>query len=147
MNRFLIFTMLILMGGCSTPDTEPVANNQSNVESTEQKNNELTQEQLNEELKKEAVRADFVELNVDNPPEGKNVFAEGVVSSLSEGAMDEFTLTTNEEKGHGMYKVIMANTTDVEYAEGEIVRIYGGTSGKNKNGMPEILASIIEKVK
>ena len=56
-------------------------------------------------------------------------------------------MTTNEEKGNGMYKVILANTTDVEYTEGETVRIYGGTSGKDENGMPEILASIIEKVK
>lgn len=139
----LILLLAIILGltGCqSTNDTttEP----ESKEESVKI---EPTQEELNAKLKAEAVKADFVEINVDNPV-GKKVFAEGEVTILTKGALDEFTLTTKEGDGYGIYQITLANTTEEDYSEGDIVRIYGTADGKDELGMPKILATIVEKV-
>lgn len=107
--------------------------------------NDPTQEELNEELKQDAVRADFVELNVDNPPKDKKVFVDGEVSSLKEGALDEFIITSKEGNGNGMYSIQLANTTNVEFKEGDIVRVYGTVDNKNELGFPQIFGTILER--
>lgn len=109
--------------------------------------NDPTQEELNEELKQDAVRADFVELNVDNPPKDKKVFVDGEVSSLKEGALDEFIITSKEGNGNGMYSIQLANTTNVEFNEGDFVRVYGTVDNKNALGFPQIFGTILEKHK
>ena len=144
----IILLAVLLLSACSseeevTKKSEP-AEEQTNVE--QQVNNEdLTQEELNEKLKEEATRADIVEINVENPPIGKKVYIDGEVDLLTEGDKDEFLITSKESKGFGVYKVKLINTTDIDFNEGDQVRIYGGVTGKDETDTPEILASILEK--
>ncbi|MFD0827582.1 hypothetical protein ACT8ZR_18295 [Neobacillus sp. M.A.Huq-85] len=123
------------------------------VKTAQEKKDEPTQQELNDKLKSEAVQADFVELNVDNPPLRKKVYIDGKVSVLTKGVLDEFTITSKEGNGYGMYHVTLFNTTDTKYSEGDQVRIYGTVGGlnsgkevgKDDSGMIMIIATIIEK--
>lgn len=144
MKKFIVFIIaVIFLVACNQVSTNPSL--EETLEPEEIVVNEPTQDELNVKLKGEAVQADFVELNVDNPPDGKKVFVEGEVSLLTKGTLDEFVLTSEEENGKGMYKIQFANTTDVEYADGDRVRVYGAVNGKDDVGMPKISASILEK--
>ncbi|MGP9039836.1 DNA-binding protein [Cytobacillus kochii] len=137
--------LLFACGGNEESTKEVKPKEEVNTEQQEN-NNDMTQEEVNEQLKKEAEKADFVEINVDNPPEGKKLFIDGKVSLLTEGDFDEFILTTDEGPGeHGMYGIQLANTTDAVYSEGDEVRVYGVVNGKDETGMPKILATILEK--
>ena len=143
----LMSSFLLLLGDCSS-NTETTKEEKSKKEiSTEQQENknDMTQEELNEQLKKEATRADIVEINVKNPPIGKKVYIDGEVDVLTEGAIDEFLITSKESKGLGVYKIKLFNTPDVEFKEGDQVRIYGRITGKDETDTPEISATILEK--
>lgn len=143
--RKLIFALFatLLLSACNQESTDQVV--EETVEAEETVINEPSQDELNEQLKEEAVKADFVELNVDTPPDGKKVYIEGEVSLLTAGTVDEFVLTSEEETGKGMYKIEFADTTDVDYSEGDQVRVYGAVNGKDEVGMPKVLATILEK--
>lgn len=145
----LTSSLLLLLGACSS-NVETTKEEKPKKEiSTEQQENkkDMTQEELNEQLKKEATKANFVEINVDNPPNGKRIYIDGEVSILTEGGgIDTFTLTSKEDNNeYGIYKIELANTTDAVYSEGDIVRIYGTVNDKDETGMPKILATILEK--
>lgn len=146
MRKFLLAIGLIfVLAGCAAEESKP----KETAKLVAAKKEEPTQEQLNETLKREAMKADFVELNVDEPPIGKKVFAEGKVDVLTvDNVMDEFFLTTREGDGYGMYKINLLKTTgfNFEYSEGDQVRIYGGVTKKEEDGTPQIIATIIEKV-
>lgn len=159
MKKFLalfIITILALITACGENE-EPAEEANADVEveanenaegvtegSKDSKESEPTQEELNEQLKAEAVQADFVELNNDNAEENKKVFSVGEVTHIAkEGMLGEFTLTTEEDDGYGMYTI--SNFTEVEVAEGDNVKVYGVTSGKDDLGVPVINATIIEK--
>ncbi|USK43708.1 hypothetical protein [Cytobacillus oceanisediminis] len=124
------------------PVIEPVDKTNTEVSQNE---DEPSQDELNAKLKEEAVQADFVELNVDNPPKGKSVYIDGEVSVLTEGPLDEFIITSKEDSGNGMYKIQLANTTDSEYEEGDIVRVYGSVYDTDESGLPQILGTVLEK--
>lgn len=141
----LLFISLTLVACSNEAEQQPVADQPVEETTTGSQEPEQTQEQLNEEIKKKAVRADFVEMNVDNPPDGKIVFVEGEVSVLTKGAIDEFILTSKEGNGHGMYNILLANTTDAEFSEGDHVKVYGAVNGKDDTGMPQIFANLLEK--
>lgn len=146
-NIILFVSILVLLVGCSDNKEVSQQKNEETAEVFETSGpTQPTQEELNEEMKSDAVQANFVELNVDDPPNGKRIFAEGEVSILTKDVLDEFILTTTEGDGYGMYKVILANTTDNEYNEGDIVRIYGAVNGKDEDGIPKITATILEMV-
>lgn len=128
-------------------DTAPAEELNETVETPpiEETTNEPTQDELNAKLKEEATQAIFVEMNVENPPKGKKVYVDGEVSNLIEGVLDEFIITSKEESGNGMYKIQLANTTDSEYEEGDIVRVYGSVYDKDELGFPQIAGTILEK--
>ncbi|USK48848.1 DNA-binding protein [Bacillus sp. CMF12] len=149
MKKLLIAGVAMLfLSACTQEESEPVVNDTETNTEVSSKEEEPSQEELNAKLKDEAVQANFVELNVDNPPDGKKVFAEGEVSTLiKDDVLDEFTITTNEGNGHGMYSVNLINTTEFEYKEGDRVRIYGAVKGKDEGGLPQISATIIEGAK
>jgi len=140
-------SLLLLLGACSSnEETTKKEKPKEEVNVKSQKtNDDKSQEELNTQLKEEATRADIVELNVDNPPIGKKVFIDGKVDVLTDGDIEEFIITSKESNGNGVYKVKLINTTDVDFSEGDQVRIYGGVTGKDETGIPEILASILEK--
>lgn len=107
-----------------------------------------SQEEINEHLKMVAEKANFVELNVDDPPNGKKVFIDGEITVLYEnGTFGEFMLASKEGEGYGAYNIILLNTTDIKYWEGDQVRVYGAVNGKDESGMPQVLATILEKNK
>ncbi|MEK4922405.1 hypothetical protein MKX78_10835 [Cytobacillus sp. FSL R5-0569] len=137
--------ILFACGGNEETTKEEKPKKEVNVE-IQKTNDDNTQEKLSAQLKEEATKADFVELNVDNPPNGKKVFIDGEVSSLiKDDFVSEFILTSKENDGYGMYKIKLLDSTDQDFNEGDQVRIYGGVSGKDDTGTPEILASILEK--
>lgn len=142
----LMSSLLLLLGACSSKEEtiKEEKTKQVNVE-IQKTNDNKSQEELNEQLKKEAKKADIVELNVDNPPIGKKVFVDGEVSSLSKNdSINEFVLRSKENDGNGMYKIKLINTIETDFNEGDQVRIYGAVTGKDETGTLEILASILE---
>jgi len=145
----IILLAALLLSACSSEEEVTKKSEPADETNVEQKvnNEDLSQEEINEKLKEEATRADFVELDVDNPPIGKKVFIDGKVSVLTEGTIDSFTLTSEEGTAYGMYKVILINTTNEEYTSGDQVRVFGSVKGKDEIGMPEISATILEKNK
>lgn len=111
--------------------------------STETQDDGPTREEMNEEMKAEAKEYSFVEFNGDEVVENEKVKLSGEVSSVQEeGMMGEFTLSTKEGDGYGMYAVI--NMLGAEFNEGDTVIVYGAYDGKNDSGMPLINATIIE---
>lgn len=143
-------SLLLLLGACSSnEETSKEEQPKEEVNEEQQKpKSEMSQEELNELLKEEATKAEFVELNVDNPPNGKSVYVDGEVSLLTEGVistMSTFTLTSKEDSGNGFYYIDLINTTDEVVSEGDQVRVYGTVDGKDENGMPKITATIVEK--
>lgn len=110
----------------------------------EEKKEGPTQEESNKELKEEAVEADFVKINGGEVEEGTKLFLEGEVSIImSEDLGIEFTLSTKEGEGYGVYSV-WALVEDVIINEGDIVRVWGSYRGKDDAGMPTIVATIVE---
>lgn len=150
MKRVLLLGLILLLVACGSDkaDTEPIE--QNGVEMASENDvvkNEPTQEELNEQLKTEAMDADFVSINGDEVEEGAKLKVTGEISFVSgEGVRGgNFTITTEEKDGHGMYNIINLNTADpVEIVEGIEVTVYGTYSGKDETGIPEITATIIE---
>lgn len=144
MKKALLASLLGIsfLVGCSSDDAaEPVEETKQDVAKD---TNEPTQEELDTKLKEESVPANFVELNIDNPKEGKKVTATGEVGVIySDGVGGTFSLTTNEDNGFGMYTITNLSLTTVE--EGQTVTIYGTTTAeKADDGTPQITATIIE---
>ena len=146
MRKYLIITLAtILITACTPKEKKTVSSSNTNPGEQTEITKEPSQEELNAKLKMEAVQADFVELNIDSPPKGKKVYVDGEVSVLIKGPLDEFTITSKEGDGFGMYKIQLRNTTDVEYNNGDFVRVYGAVNDKDELGFPRIFGTIIEK--
>jgi colicin import membrane protein len=135
-NKWLgIILGLSLLVGCSSEASDTVD------KKVKEESNEPTQEELDAQLKEEAVQADFVKLNSDGST-GEKVFAEGEVTNITkEGTLGEFTLTTLD----GMFTI--GNMLGTEISEGDNVKVYGATNGKDDTGFPVINATIIEQSK
>lgn len=143
--------VLVMLGsiGCGNSD---VATNDieksTNTSENKVQNEKVDQEELNQQIKDEAIQAEFVTLNVsENEAKqyvGKSFFIEGEVTFVDSAntVLPEFTVTTKEENGYGMYTVINLFKTSVN--EGDTVKVYGGFNGVNKLGMPELSGNVIE---
>lgn len=151
--KIIIYGLLLSLGlilsacGNEVVEEDNVEVNTPEEPIDKQEEDKPTQAELNEILKEEAVEADFVELNVDNPPMNKKVFVDGEITVVTEnGALDEFIITSKEnEDNNGVYSIMLVNTTDVEYSEGDQIRIYGSVDGKDEDGLPLIFATILEQ--
>ncbi|WP_054948989.1 hypothetical protein [Numidum massiliense] len=158
LSIFLVFSLVLVACGDSSDEAEPGdeveagetaadvdgSDDDSSEQEDESDDPDPEQEKLNEQLKKEAVEANFVELNSDDAEDGKKVFAVGEITNIQEeGKLGKFTLTTEEENGNGMYTV---NSMTVRYEpkESDRVKVYGSYDGKDETGMPIITATIIE---
>jgi colicin import membrane protein len=131
----IIFCLLLLVG-CTSEASEPMKEEKKEVEHTLP-----TQEELNDQLKEDAKQADFAKLN-SRESTGEKVFAEGEVTNIAkEGMLGEFTLTTSD----GMFTI--GNMLGTEINEGDNVKVYGVTNGKDATGFPVIDATIIEQSK
>lgn len=145
MKKFLMLISAIFLVGLITAcgGNEGASGESINIPKTEKK--EPSQEELNNQLKEAAIEANFVELNSNETEQGKKVFATGKVSFIAEdGIFKTFTLTTDEGDGKGMYTIVDV-LKDVEYIDGDTLKIYGTFKGKNDLGIPEITSTIIEK--
>ncbi|QXE20452.1 DNA-binding protein [Clostridium sp. 001] len=134
------------------------SNNQQGNESTKQtvqkkpSKNEPTQAELNAKLKKEATKADFVQLNGhEDQYKGKKVFIEGTVSNVTNenNPGGEFTISAQEGNGYGMYGItsldIDHGNVGKDIVKNNKVKIFGTVDGKDSFGAPHIVATIIEK--
>jgi colicin import membrane protein len=127
---------LSLLVGCSSEASEPVEK-----EVKEEEHTLPTQEELNDQLKEDAKQAAFAKLN-SRESTGEKVFTEGEVTNIAkEGMLGEFTLTTSD----GMFTI--GNMLGTEISEGDNVKVYGVTNGKDATGFPVIDATIIEQSK
>lgn len=147
----VILFLLCSLIGCGESKTTPVNSNTTNNTSIQK--SEPTQTELNNQLKKEAVKADFVKLN-GHEDEYKNekVFLEGQVTTIIQAASvgGEFTVSIKEGNGFGMYGITSFDTENnyevgKDINKGDKVKVYGTIDGKDKFGFPHINATIIEK--
>ena len=152
--KYIILLLVVvgLLSACSSKDTESSkeASNDTKVKETtvsEQSDTDDEEaEKLHKKIKKESTKADFVELNVDNPPYGKKVKVEGEITNVTnDGALGgELYVSQKEGKGYGMYAVY--NLTTDEYKVGDKITAYGTVeSEKGTAGGPKITATLIEK--
>lgn len=119
-------------------------------ETKKEEKKQLTKQEIDDNLKKEAVKVDFIKVN-GHEKENKDlkVYAEGKISIVDyKNKMDifpSFVLTQNEGDGFGMYHI--TNILGIEgLKDGDQVKLYGTVSGeKNKAGMPIIITTIVEK--
>ena len=133
---------LFLIGLVACTEEEKLSTKE--VTKTDEKSNEPSQDELDAQLKEDAVQADFVKLNSDEATKGEKVFAEGEITNISkEGVLGEFTLTTEEKDGSGMY-MIKVLAAEAEFTKGDQVKIFGITEGKDDLGFPIINATILE---
>lgn len=150
----LVALMLTLsMVACSNNSEKKEESNISNKEINEvEEENKPTQKELNDALKKEAEKADFVQLNGhESENKGKKVFLEGEVTIVTKpGAVGgEFTVSVKEGDGYGIYGITSFDTENnydigKDIKEGDKVKIYGVVDGKDQVGAPRIVATIIE---
>ncbi len=152
MNKVFLTTPLLitsLLVACESADETPNAaeTNEATVSQKEApKEEEVSQDKLNEELKREATAIDFVAANTGEVSENERVKLEGEISVLSPEGLrgGDFTLTTTEGDGYGMYNVINMNTVEIPIQEGDAVTVYGVFNGKDSMGLPEVTAIVIE---
>ncbi|WP_101844225.1 hypothetical protein [Halobacillus sp. Marseille-P3879] len=151
---FVLAGLLVSVVGCGSAESEESSdssdysseNDTTNVDE-ESNEDEETPEELNEELMNEAVEADFVAINSGETEVGTKVFVEGEVSALvDDSVFEQFTISSEEGDGVGMYEVQLVNTTEAAYAEGDIVTVYGTVGDPDEStGMPIINATVIIK--
>lgn len=146
----IIFTLIVCRVASSTTTTPST----SSVPSTPiaEKRAEETQKVINiqnEQLKKNAVKAVFAEINGQyDKVKGKAVFAEGKVSGLNNkntlNVFSNFTLSQSEGNGVGIYHI--RNVSEMkDLKDGDTVVVYGKIDEPLESGMPSIVAWIIEK--
>lgn len=134
---------LTLIACSKTPTNQPAAP-QANVATGP------SQSELNEKLKKEAIKAEFIQLNSHSEQHlNKSVFIEGAVMPASingNGVGQTFTVTTKEGVSNGVYAITnLSRVYDVK--DNSKVKVYGTFTGKDtKLDMPTIVATIVEIV-
>jgi hypothetical protein len=101
------------------------------------------EEKAAESFKESTNKADFVRLNEDSEMK-KRVNLSGEVTFVDGG---EFTVTTEEKDGKGVYSVVMdSNYPLYEAKKGDNVKVYGVVDGKNeKNNMIMVTARYVEE--
>lgn len=143
-----LLTLLLacgLLAACSS-DTEDEKRKEEATPAAETEETGPTDEEVHEKLKAEAKEYTFVELNGDEVAEDTKVKLTGEVTNISEeGMLGEFTLTTKEVDGFGMYSV--NNLMGKEVEEGDQVTVYGMYAGKSDLGFPSVNTTIVEPAK
>lgn len=143
----LVLAAALLLSACTEDKTSKPADvsKQPAVEETVTAE-EQEQAELNAQLKEDATEINFVEANGDQLEQGAKVKATGEITTVSDQGIrgGDFTLTTEEDNGNGMYNITNLNTAKIEIAKGKNVTIYGTYNGKDDMGMPSITATIVE---
>lgn len=107
----------------------------------------VKQSEINAKIKKEAVIADFVEINGhESENKGRTYFIEGKVTNIdiTNEVLPLLTLKVKEGTRYAMYDVLNFQKVDVNLKDK--VKVYGNLSGeKNSRGMIQISGDIIEK--
>ncbi|MCY8127154.1 OB-fold putative lipoprotein [Bacillus spizizenii] len=107
---------------------------------------EISTEEKHQQIRKEAQDADFVEINVDNPPD-KIVRIEGKVSAIENAeAGGKFIISSKEKNGYGIYNVFALFPTN--FKENQTIILYGSVQKeKAENGGPLITGLFYDKAK
>jgi len=148
---FLTCLLALILGisvGCSKNSSTTKQETKTNT-TTETVKKGPTQGELDAKLKKEAIKADFVQLNGhESEFENKKVYAIGEISVVDyKNVMDDFPsflLSQKEGNGYGVYHITnMLSIKDLK--DGDTVKIYGCIEGVDKTSAPKIVATVIEK--
>ncbi|MCC2528169.1 hypothetical protein LKL24_12165 [Bacillus halotolerans] len=107
---------------------------------------EISTEEKQQQIRKEAEDADFVEINVDNPPD-KIVRIKGEVSAIQNAeAGGKFIISSKEKNGYGIYNVFALFPTN--FKENQTIVLYGSVQKeKAENGGPLINGLFYDKAK
>ncbi len=148
----VLLVIMLLVIGCGGEETKGI-DAKRDVPETEtvggKKSDGRSQEELNEELKKDAIEANFVELNCGEVEIGTKVYVKGKVMPLySTKRLEDFCISTKEsDDGYGVYTIFNVNTAEpVYFKENDILKIWGIYDGKDDVlGSPLIIGIIIEK--
>ncbi|CAI6251833.1 hypothetical protein NRS6120_06940 [Bacillus subtilis] len=105
---------------------------------------DISTEEKHQQIRKEAQDADFVEINVDNPPD-KIVRIEGKVSAIENAeAGGKFIISSKEKNGYGIYNVFALFPTN--FKENQTIVLYGSVQKeKAENGGPLINGLFYDK--
>ena len=141
MKKLIIVALSALLLAACSDDKQDTSNT---VKKDKVESNEPSQAELDAKLKKEATQADFVEMNGETTEKNTKVFAEGNIDVvITDGTIGEFTLSTKEDGGIGMYTV-KSFIPDAKFTKGDKVKVYGTYGGKDDTGMPIINTTILE---
>lgn len=115
----------------------------SNTSKQDGKDN-ISTEEKHQQIRKEAEDADFVEINVDNPPD-KIVRIKGEVSAIENAeAGGKFIISSKEKNGYGVYNVFALFPTN--FKENQTITLYGSVQKeKAENGGPLITGLFYDK--
>jgi hypothetical protein len=128
-------------------ESETTAVEVSEESSDEESASEPTQEELNQQLKENAQKGDFVEINGGQVEEGEQIYLEGTVSLVTTDstAMPEYDFKPDDSSGGGYYAIKDLSLNGVP-AEGEKLKIYGTYSGKQDGtGIPQLTVIVVEE--
>lgn len=148
-NIILISLLSLSIVGCGNDKSASKVNVDSSKSISQSEKQvakpEQSQDDLNKEIKSKAEKADFVKIN-GGEWKSKEVFVEGEITlESSSKILPEFTVTTKEGNGFGMYSVVILDTSKVDnYKKGSQVKVYGKVLDKNDLGMPQISGNVIE---
>lgn len=161
-SAFVCSSLLMSLMACESPSTQTNSsskNNSNEIKQTEKKQDkEPSQEELNANLKSEAEDAVFVKANGDQYKKGQKLKVTGTVGLLLKSmTFPALSVSTNEGSGEGLYtiqivqsgvqisdeKFTLKDSTNI--SRNDQVTIFGVFDGKDKNGIPQISATIIEK--
>lgn len=144
----LIVIGLSMPSSSSNDDSETQAKLENNEEDKVIAESEHSQEELNVRLKEEAIEADFVDINSDKVAKGTKLHLKGEVTVIiSAKSLGEFSLTTKEGDGYGVYDIHNYTAKDLDIQEGDVIEVWGVYAGRDDDtGMPTISMTICEKI-
>lgn len=152
MKRLILSILVIgvlLLSACAPSTTAPSSdtNQQTQTPATPPTEKGESTEEFLVRLKREAVKADFVQLNSYSESNiGKLVYAEGEITIMREGLLGNFILSQREGDGYGIYDVNNVDFKEPNLSDGDTVRVWGMFMGKEGLGeLPRIEGFIIER--
>lgn len=144
MKKLLVLLgVVFLLVACGGNEETKSKTEDVKAATNKEETNEPTQAELDAKLKEEATPLDFIAANGDEVAEGTRVTITGEVTIvMSEGVGGEFSVTTEDNDGFGVYTV--KNLSMKEVVKGDTVTVYGIYDGRDVLGIPSIAVTVIE---
>lgn len=150
MKKLLLYLSILIVivsaTGCSnSKETSQVTQQQSTENNSKATQKEEIKETL-EEVKKKAVKANFIDMNTGKKIDGYVYITGEVLLESGTEKLDWINVTTEEGNGYGIYSVLNMVDEKLDIKDGDIVTFYGIQAPKREEtGAPSIVAEFYEK--